>query len=65
MQTTFKETIDNHNSKDNNDEMVDMKLSYVTGFDVEVQISSPNVCLCDKHSAREGALHTAMLIICL
>lgn len=65
MQTTFKETIDNHNSKDNNSEMLDMKLPYLSGFDGVVQISSPNMCSRDKHSAREGALHTAMLTICL
>lgn len=38
-----------------------MELSYLTGFDVEVQISSPNMCSHDKHCAREGALHAAML----
>ncbi len=45
--------------------MTVMKLSFLTGFDAEVPISSPNMCSHDKHSAREGALHTAELIICL
>lgn len=65
MQTTFKEAIGNNNSKDKNCEMLDRKLSRLTGFDVEVQISPPNMCSHDKHSARQGALHTAVLIICL
>lgn len=34
MHTTFKEGICNNNTKDKNSEMVDMKLSYLTGFDV-------------------------------
>lgn len=63
MQTTFKEEKDHHNSKDNNSEMLDMKLSYLTGFDVEGNIFSPNMCSHDKHCAKEGTLHAAMLII--
>lgn len=63
MHTTFKEVIGNNDSKDNNCERVDMKLSYLTGFDVEVQICSPNMCSHDKHYAREGAPHTAIICI--
>lgn len=49
MHTTFNKAIGYDNSKENNSEMLDMKLSYLTGFDVEVQISSPSMCSHDKH----------------
>lgn len=39
-------------------EKVENKLSYLTGFDVEVLGSSPNMCSHDKHCASDIALHT-------
>lgn len=34
--------------------MLVMVLSYLTAFDVELQISSPNMCLHDKRCAKGG-----------
>lgn len=52
MQKTSTEAIGNNYSKDNNCEMLVMVLSYLTDFDVELQISSPNMCLHDKRCAK-------------
>ncbi len=43
--------------------MTVMKLSFLTGFDAEVPISSPNMCSHDKHSAREAKHYSQMHLV--